>query len=236
MILNSFKLHTAIVQIHYSEAFELWDNAGAIARKLHSIWPDLKTSDAKPHQQVLAGNGINIETGFTKSTITLSGEKSFDKNNIQKIAQTFEIWREALDLQDLIRVSTRVTYCKDFPTLKEANSELIALNLVRWPNTKVFNQATDSDLNSLDLLYRFQDEQSFSVLKIKVEQVRYQVDLDPYFIEQPKIEKDRNRMVIDFDRGLLGTVNADKLRMDDWIKGFQHVLNRDIEKVIKVEV
>ncbi len=235
MILDSFKLHTAIVQIHYKEAYELWDNAGVIARELSNIWPDVKISEAKPHQQVLVGKDINIDTGFTKSTITLSGERPLNKRNVQNIAQTFETWRKALNLQELIRVSTRVTYFKEFPSIKDANAELIALNMAQWPTTKVFDQSTGSDFNSLELLYRFQDDQSFSVLKLKTEQIKYEVGLDPYFVEHSNIEKVRNRMVIDFDRGLLGSVKADKLRMDDWIKGFQHILNRDIEKVIKAQ-
>lgn len=156
-------------------------------------------------------------------------------NSYQNIAQTFETWRKALNLQELIRVSTRVTYFKEFPSIKDANAELIALNMAQWPTTKVFDQSTDSDFNSLELLYRFQDDQSFSVLKLKTEQIKYEVGLDPYFVEHSNIEKVRNRMVIDFDRGLLGSVKADKLRMDDWIKGFQHILNRDIEKVIKAQ-
>ncbi len=85
----------------------------------------------------------------------------------------------------------------------------------------------------MELRYRFQDEDSFSTLTIKSEQVTYQANLDPSFVEDYEIKKTVNRLIIDFDRGLLGTIKASNLRMDEWIKGFIHVLRRDIEKVIK---
>jgi len=233
MILDSFKLNNAIIQIQYKNAFELWDHAGAVARGLSTIWPDLSLSEGQPNQQVLEGKGVNIQTGFTKSTITLSGDKALEQRKVQQITKTFEVWRDELGLGELLRVSMRVIYCKEFPSMKEANAELIALNLVRWPNSKVFDQPIDSDLNGFEIQYRFEDQNSFSLLKLKAEQLRLELDFNPDFVDESEIRKTKNRMIIDFDRGILGSVNAEKLRMDDWIKGFQHILRRDIEKVIK---
>lgn len=236
MVLNSFKLSNVTIQIHYTEAFELWDRSGAISRRLCSIWQGLTLSEsAQPNQQVLTGNNIKVQTGFKDSVVILAGEKSLAPINIQRIKDTFEVWREELELKELRQVSMRVLYTKNFPSIKEANDELFALKLAKWPDTKVFDQPMESELNSLEILYRFHDQESFSNLKIKAEQVTYQVNLDPaYFTdEESEIKKINNRIVIDFDRGLLGTVAFEKFRIDEWIKGYQHVLRRDIDKVIK---
>ncbi len=236
MILDAFKLQTAIIQIKYREAFELWDRSGTISRRLCDIWPGLTFVEAHPQQQILNGKNVNIQTNFTRATVTLLGERSLAQRKIEQVDKTFKVWRELLDLDELLQVSMRVSYSKEFPSMKEANAELFALNLAKWPNIKVFDQPIESDLNGLEIQYRFQDESSFSVLKIKAEQLKYEVDLDPNFVEESEIRKTINRIVIDFDRGLLGSVSAEKLRIDDWIKGFQHVLRRDIEKVIKGQV
>lgn len=233
MILDSFKTHSAIIQIHYADAFLLWDRAGEIARHISKIWPDIKSSEAQPQQQTLNGKGVSIQTSFAKSTITISGEHALSQINVSHICDTFEVWRKVLELDELSRVSTRVTYSKNFESLVNANAALLALNLVRWPETKVFDQPLESERNGLDVLYRFEDDNSFSVLKLKAEQFKYEVDLDPSVFDEPEIRKVTNRMIIDFDRGLLGTVNAGKFRMDEWIKGYQHILRRDIEKVLK---
>ena len=233
MILDSFKLETVVTQLRYADAFELWDRAGAISRRLITIWPDLKLIEGIPQRQSLRGKGVDIQTGITQSTVTLSGPKSLEQGKIQQLKDTFEVWREVLALDSVKRISTRATYSKEFPTLKEANAELFALNLARWPTSKVFDQPVDTERNGLEILYRFEDQNSFSLLQLKAERLEFNVDLNPEWVDEPEIRKVKSRMVIDFDRGLLGTVSAEKFRMDDWIKGFQHILRRDIEKVIK---
>lgn len=233
MILDSFKLDNVIVQLRYAEAFELWDRAGKISRQLCDIWPDLKLVEAGPQQQVLKGPGVEIQMGLAQSTVVLVGAKALEHRKVEQIKQTFEVWRQDLTLSRVDRVSMRVTYAKEFPSLGEANTELIGLNLAKWPTVKVFDQPMESDRNSVEILYRFEDENSFSVLRLKTEQIKYEVNLDPAFVEHPEIRKSKSRMIVDFDRGLLGSVSADKFRMDEWIKGYQHILRRDIEKVTK---
>ena len=233
MILDSFTQYKSIFQIQYSDAFEIWDRAGEIARRLSDVWPNLKVKEGQPQIQVLGGEGVEIQTGFSKPTVTLSGAKAFEQRKVQQLKNTFEIWSELLKLDVLNRVSTRVVFVKHFDSIKEANAAVFGLKLARWPDSKVFDQPQEADLNGLEIGYRFEDEQSFSLLRIKAEQLSFEVDLDPYFLDEANIKKTKNRMVIDFDRGLLGKVKVGNIRVDEWIKGFQHLLHRDIEKVLK---
>lgn len=232
MILNSFKLNTVIVQLQYADAFELWDNAGAIGRQLSAIWAGLKVVEGQPQNQTLKANGVTIRTGFSVSTITLSNLTSLE-SKINQVQETFDVWRKMLALDTVKRISTRGIHVKEFPSMKDANAELFSLNLVRWPATKVFDQPLEAELNGLEILYRFEDQKSFSVLRLKAERLEYEAELNTDFFEEPPIHKSKNHLVIDFDRGLLGTINANRFRMDDWLKGFQHVLRRDLEKVMK---
>ncbi len=234
MILDSFKLLNTTFQITYSEAYMLWDRAGEIAERVRSIWPDLKLSEGRPKQQTFEGKDITLQTGLTLSTIILNGENSLDQNKARKIKETFEVWRQSLELHDLQRMSMLTTYAKEFSSMKEANAELIALNIARWPSTKVFDQPLESELNGLEIFFRFEDKDSFSTLKLKCERTIYKVNLDPEYINDSDIESIKNRLLITFDRGMLGTIDAKKFRFDDWVQGYQHVLRRDIEKLIKV--
>lgn len=107
--------------------------------------------------------------------------------------------------------------------------------MAKWPNQKIFDQPMEAELNGLELFYRFEDEASFSTLRIKAQQTKYNVNLEDTIIDEPNIEKTDNQILIIFDRGMLGTVNAEKFRVDAWIKGFQHVLRRDIEKITSAQ-
>lgn len=234
MLLDAFKLVSTIIQIQYSDAYLIWDRAGFISKKLCAVWPDLKSTDARPNQQTLVGKDFNLQTGLNSSTITFTGIHTLDQLKTKRIKETFNVWAENLELTEFSRVSMKVTYAKEYDSLQEANSFIFGLNLVRWPKTKVFDQSEQSELNGLDVSYRFEDESSFTVLRLKAEKVNYEVSLDPQITENPEIRVTKIRALIDFDRGLLGKVIVDKFRTDDWLKGYQHILRRDLEKILKV--
>lgn len=233
MILDLFRLQNIIFQIRYSEAYRIWDHSGEIAQRLCLIWPDLKLSDGRPNQQVFKSKDVNIQTGLTNSTITIFGADSLGQGKLQQLIKTFAVWSQALELNELTQISTLATFENNFPSLKEANAEMIGLNLARWPTDKVFDQPIDSESNGVEVFYRFQDEDSFSTLRLSVEESKYEVDLDPRYVDDSKIRKTKCQMLIKFDRGIMGSINPTKFRVDDWMKGYQHVLHRDIEKVTK---
>lgn len=232
MILDTYKLQTLIVQIEYFEAFALWDRAGVIAQRAASIWPGLKLANAEPRQQTLRSNEVQIQTTMDRATVTLKRPGTLDARKVKQLEDIFEVWRRELNLTDVKRVSTRALYAKEYSSLQGANASLLKMNLVKWPSTKVFDQPLDSDLNGVDVQYRFEDSKSFAVLRLKAERVKYEVELDPEFVEDHEIDSSQCRLVIDFDRGLIGTVGIEKFRMDEWLKGFQHILRRDLNKII----
>lgn len=232
MILDSFQLHSMVFQIVYPAAYCLWDRSGEIASRVCKIWPDLEIDDAKPDNQLFKSKSVVIQTGLKKSTITLTGPNPLEASNIKSMKETYDVWKNGMELSDLERVSTLTVYKKEFSTIKEANSKLFKLNVVNWPSGKVFDQPHDADRNSFELLYRFEDQESFSTLRLKTEQTKYVVSLDPKYVEESEISVTKNHLIIIFDRGLLGKSYADKLRVDDWINGYKHVLRRDLEKVI----
>ena len=235
MILDQFKLHSFVFQIEYETAFVLWDCAGKISGSLQKIWPGLKLADAQPHQQDLRSDGVHIQTSLEKATISLTGANSLEAGRVQQLKETFEVWRAELELSDVKRISTRGTYLREYSSLKEANAGLLELGLVRWPTAKVFDQPLDSERNGVEVHFRFEDKESFSLLRFKAEEILYKIDLDSRFVENREIRSTKRHMVIDFDRGLLGSVSAQKFRMEEWIKGYVHLLRRDIEKITRAE-
>jgi hypothetical protein len=206
-----------------------------ISQQLSKVWSNLQLAEGLPQQQTLIAKGVKIQTGLTQSTVTLTGNDVFSPLKVRQITDTFDIWRKALELGDLARVSTRIMYSKDFDLLKDANDKLRSFGLVRWPDTKVFDQPMESDQNAYHLQLRFQDDKSFSFLTVETEQLKYEVELDPEFVDETEIKESKNRVVIDFDRGILTPTRAEKFRMDEWLKGFQHILRRDLDKVIKAQ-
>lgn len=234
MILDDFKQHALVIQINYASAFELWDNAGSLARELSAIWGPLSVNEANPQTQILQGEDVALSIGFDQSVLTMLRANANPARSSERIASTYEAWVEKLRLLTLQRVSARSTFHKEFDSLDGANAFVLNLGLARWPKSQVFNQDKHSGLNTLDVAFRFQDETAFSVVRVKAEKVTFQAKLDKEFVDEP-INVERCRVIVDFDRGTLGETSAGKLRISEWLKGYHHLMRRDIPKVLEME-
>jgi hypothetical protein len=231
VFLDDYKIESLTLQIQYVTSYEIWDKAGEIARELTNIWPDLELVDGQPQLQTLTGKSVQVQTGHRTSNITLASLKSIDAQTMERLTQAFKVWRAGLSLDKLSRLSTRAIYTRKYPTLGEANKALRDLNLVNWPGGKMFDQPEAGWQNVPDILFRFEDEKSFSFLRFKTEQLKFESKA-PVLFDIPDTSLEIDRLVVDFDRGILGSINADVFMMDKWLEGFQHVLRRDIEKIV----
>jgi hypothetical protein len=232
VILDRAKIDSLTFQILPAGAYEVWDTAGAIAREMLQLWPELALAEGMPHQQTLSSPAVTVQTGFKVCTITLARLESIDELTKDKLVSAFKAWRTHLKLDVVNQLSTRVIYGIPFETLKEANSAILGLELARRPSGKMFEQAPDSARNSIEVGYRFEDDSSFSVLRFRTEEVTYEMRENPQL--QLKAQKRAiSKLVIEFDRGLKGEVKVSSFRVDEWLKGLQHVLRRDIEKLAK---
>jgi len=232
MFLDTYQLSSLVAQVQYRNVYLLWDHAGAIADALTNIWDGVELVEGQPQRQILRSEDVQIETGLKTSTITLNRPASIDQF-VGKLKQTFDVWGKGMELDEASRVSSRAVYVKNFDSLGAANKELLELGLVPWPSGKVFDQPENGEKNSFDLTYRFEDDKSFSTLRIHTEKVALELKLNREFDPEDKIQRTRtaHRIVVDFDRGVLGKVSYRDFRVEDWFKGFQHLLRRDIDKV-----
>jgi hypothetical protein len=203
-----------------------------VNRRLTQVWPELKLSVGEPNRIVLKAPGVVVRTEVETAILLLSGIGTLDASTSEKIREAVDCWRELLDLQEFTRVSMRVEYIHDFPSIQLANAAVMDLGLVRWPAERVFDQPLDGKKNGVDVSYRFEDENTFSVLRVKAEGLLYEQQTDPEFFDEPLIKREKNRMMVDFDRGVLKPIEAKKFRTEEWLKGYFHVLRRDIEKVL----
>ncbi len=196
-----------------------------------AIWPDLKLAEGAPNHQILASPVCQINTGLTQATITIHGDAILQGGPLKKIFETFEIWKSHLKLASLTRLSTRVVFAKAFDDIGEANRSLLSLNLIRLPDEKVFDQPMDSTKNSAEIMYRFEDENSFSFVRVRSEKRTMELQGDPDFMTEP-LTRHLCRLLVDFDRGSIGVIEINKLNISEWFKGYLHVMRRDMDKVL----
>lgn len=234
MLLDDFKLHSVTLQMTYAERYELWDCAGAISRELSNIWPGLSLEESRPNNQLLQTDQVKLETALTSATATFFGGKGFDSASVDQLVRTFAVWRDELGLDKVTRLSCRSRYIKDFPTRRAANERMLSWGLCRIPTGRVFDQPQDGDGNSVEVNIRFEDASSFAVVRAGAEHVVMELKGHPDLtsLEGTPNRQVTNRVFVDFDRGVLGMVDLREIRIGEWLKGYQHLLRRDIDKVI----
>jgi hypothetical protein len=230
MILDTFKLHSAIVQVTFDERYELWDRAGTLTRRIVDIWPGLALDSANPQEQTLKSKSVVVQHGVRSCTLTLYGLK-LDGGVLTQIEKTFDSWRAELGLEKLQRVSCRTKFVRTFDSQKAANDYVLGFRLTPWPESRVFDQPLDGHKNAAEVSFRFEDNASFAVLRFGTEHLNLELKTHPDF-ENEDVKKTVHRAFLDFDRGLLTPPLAPNLRMDEWLKGYLHVLRRDIGKLI----
>ena len=114
MFLDNYKLFSLTLQIQHPKAFQVWDNAGAIANAIVKIWPELEVTESQPNQQTLRSPGVQVTTGIALSNVILSNVTSIDPVSVNRISETYKIWKNGLGLERLTRLSTRAFYKRDF--------------------------------------------------------------------------------------------------------------------------
>jgi hypothetical protein len=232
MILDKFKLRSLTLQIGYPQAFELWDCAGVIARSFVNLVPELRLEAAEPNRTQLKARGLIVRTELDNAVIQF-GKHGTQESKFARMNEAIGIWSKALHLAKLTRISMRTIYERDdFNSLGDANRALFAMKLAPYPETKVFNQPTEGPKNTIDISYRFEDENSYSLVRVHTESRALSIEVPEDLSDEPKIERERHCLLIDFDRGSLKEVDIRSLHIDEWIKGYNHVMRRDIEKVI----
>lgn len=233
MLLDRMKLRSVHFQIRYAPAFELWDEAGAISRAFSVAWGGLKVDEGQPNRVTLKKSGVVIRTELDNSLIALDVPETVDIRS-RAISEAVSIWKERLKLETFSRISMRVEYVKTFPSLSGAADAVRNLGLVNWPMQKVFGQDESGDKNNLDCSLRFEDASAFSVLRTRAESVRMEYEIHPDFaVDESKVHKELHRMVLDFDRGTTQPMKTRDFSADEWLKGYFHLLRRDLPKVIQ---
>lgn len=235
MILDDYKIHQLNVQFQYPDAYEIWDNAGKISRDLVEIWPGLSPQAVEGNQQVLKSDSVQITTGLRMSHIgitTIARRDQFD----EQIALTVDVWRQFLALKTLDRVSARSFYRRPYKTLAQANQALVDLKIVRWPESGLFNQPYDSERNTFDVNYRFEDTGGIVSVRVKSQQVKLEILANKDFPDIESSSREENYIIIDLDRATIKPVEAATFSVTEWLKGYHHILRRDLDGLLLGEI
>lgn len=228
--MKDFTLHQLTVQLHYAPAYLFWDRAGEITRRTTRIWPDWKVEKAEPGTVSGRSPNAHIAMGLETSYVNVIGPRGFSGFS-EQISNTLSIWIRMLEIDVIAKIGARAIYSKTFKDQKDAAKAYRNFDLVKWPTRRVFDCASDSDLNGGGVHFQFENDDAATSLRIGPQNLKLAIGPNDDF---PDIEttKTLDRVVIDIDRQTKKGTDASRFNAGEWLKGYQHLINRDLPAII----
>lgn len=223
-----FKLTRLVLELRFDAAYLLWDRAGAIFTRLALMWPGTKLAEANPAQQVLKGENIHLVTSLQSVRLILFRPTTI-MQRAAAIEQTVKVWVEQLELQEFTRVGTRCLFNRSYESEEAANGASVEAALVATPRSPIFGFRTP--VSATETVVVWKDQDLVTRLAIKPEHKRLQFSDVEDFPEE-KIDRTLHSVLIDFDHATAGKVDATKFRTQDWLKGVQHIIHRDMPRYL----
>ncbi|VTU28802.1 hypothetical protein H6CHR_03065 [Variovorax sp. PBL-H6] len=228
-LVQDFQISQLTLQFNYPPAYLLWDRAGELTRKVSVLWPGWKLEKAEAGSVQALAKNARVQMGLDMSYVIVTGPKGFGA--AEQIAKTIQLWTSILELETIDKIGTRAIFQKKYADRESAHKAYLAMNLVNWPPRRVFDCAVDSPLNGGSAHLQFEDDQALTIVRVSPQQVAIEIPAQEEF---PEIEGKKvvDRVIVDVDRQTKKPIDAARFSAPDWLKGYQHLLNRDLPEIV----
>lgn len=228
MQLSDFHIRQVAFEVKFDPMYRLWDVSGALFQQLSRIWPHTSEGKIDPNHLQLMSDTINVIFGLRTCSIRIARPKSVIQFADQ-IAQSLDALFLVLEIETLRRVGTRTIYAKSYPTPEAAREAAVELGFIRAPSSPIFNHK--SGLAEAESRMVWRDAAMQTQVVMKTEHQSFEVSGFTEFDNVPR-KSESHALILDVDRGTLADVERSKFRVRDWLQGVQHVLNRDINRLL----
>jgi hypothetical protein len=234
IVFDALALYQASFEVRFPEALLLWDHAGAIWTQVVRNRPDLKLKHAEPNKVIFAAVGEQ-ETQLTIELTRLVVSTIRPDKKLEDFATLVDEFTGSavryLELADFTRVGLRLSFIKEYDKPEIATSALFGTGLVSMPEGAQFG--VSSPPLAAEYYVRRDDGTNGYNFRLKTETVK--VDFQPEFglaayLKAKTVEKER--ILLDVDCYVAGSVPVERLLLADWIAQRLHVIRRDSRKFV----
>lgn len=231
--INDLNISQAIAEIRYANAYEHWDNAGKLWRKLSDKWADLKYITVKPDQtSFILENKCELNVLLDRSSVIYHFPKKDLTDFYAVVEKSFGEIVTALNITEIIRLGFRIVFMKKFDNVEEASSFFFDYNLIHKPEKVMFGFESG---NFVFPKYVIQQENDKLGVKIDIQVDTLKIELTPPLIALDEFEpmkKDLHRIHIDIDYHTKTKILLSQLNFITWIKEAFTAIKRDFPKFI----
>jgi len=228
MQISDFYIRQVAFEVRFEPAYRLWDVSGVLFEQMNRIWPNTGDGKIEPSHLQLKSDTVDLNLTLRSCSVRIAKPKSVVQFADQ-IAATLETLFLHLDVKSLGRVGTRTIFAKSYPTAQAAIAATVALGLVRPPPAPIFNHKIGLAEAQARMVWR--DDSMQTQVLVKAESQAFEVSGFDEFKDVPR-KSESHLLILDIDRGTIGDVERSRFRASDWLHGVQHLLNRDINRLL----
>jgi len=218
-------------EVRYPEAYLLWDNAGQVAQDLKARYPVSRLASAEPAKVAFSCGSQELTWQLDRLVVLEhQPEASHFEDFYQLCEDCLDITVHNLGISELNRVGFRPSFAKNFATKEEAGVSLLSTGIVYAPEGKQFN--VDALHTYPEYAVRRESEKFGYVLRILVQEVKYEFDPRPQWrgnVVEPRKEQ---RVTFDLDWYTRAPMPIGALEVKDWLAQIVHAIRRDADRYL----
>jgi hypothetical protein len=231
----SFEKQDITFELRFSQAFALWDRAGALWRSVGSNFTKLVHAKVSPNDILFTADArYTLNVALDRAAITDSlperrPEKCFDLMSSFAAAVI-----DILEVQTLERIGTRFKYALPCSSLDDARAKVADLGLVAVPQKMMFNVNASNVGPSFKI--EGDDGEIGYIVQIYPHQRKFEFTPSPEMraLNIEVAEKTLYEVMLDLDFSTKKPMPVESFNAKSWLAGWHKVVNRDAEAVLSM--
>jgi hypothetical protein len=223
-----FKIHRAICEIRYEDAYLLFDRTGRVLQEMKNGFTELNVIEATPTKTTARSTEGAFALELRQSRVSAENPDSNLDAFTTSSKRFFDIVVDSLEVKVFTRIGLRLLFRKDLQDLHGAKKDLDSLRLINLPPQLRYEAADQPE----EVMFRWQSDQVGAMLRLKAEKGTIDVILPPELESaEPKIHKSYTGLVLDVDYYTVAPVERSQWDPSSWIQQSARIVRRDTDKI-----
>ena len=230
--LSDFRLFTSACECRYSNAYLLWDRAGAIWAEFSDAYPSIRMLKADPGQTIFRlEERFEFNLRLDRFSVHSYGISASDE--FAAVVEKFaSIATRQLQIESYSRIGMRPIFYRDYPDEATATAHLLALNLLRVPAQPSFG--ISGVPKNPRYIVHWEDKSKGCMIHVYVQRREFEPEALPFAWEGPPLKRlESTVLAVDVDYYTVASATVGQVNLREWITQAMHVIRRDASQFLE---
>jgi len=229
--LENFELQRGVLDLRYDLAYPMWDNAGALGKRISDFPLPISLEDADPAKlSFTLGEDMTLEVELQKTVINdyqpdaaLDSLGEIGDRMVPRLARILDV-----DLYE--RVGARVHFFQPFRSAEEAADQFVEADLIHIPDSEGPHFGAEGNIEEASYKQRFEGDRRGVTIRMQTVSRKVEASLPPQFqwsdLDRRHVSE-KHGILFDIDLYTVAPVEHDQLNLVEWTDDALRLIRRD---------